>query len=347
MKRIINPPALKKGDIIGIFTPSHPSYQDNEEMFRLGVKNIEAQGFKVKLGSLTKKMGSQGYRSGTPKDRGKEFMELIIDPTVKGMISTIGGNNSASMIPYLDFRVIKKNPKVICGYSDVTSLHLAILYYSGLSTFYGTAAMPWFGEFPNGESETLENFLMATMEHTKGKRIITPPKKWSNHFRNWADGSWKKIPREWKDNQGWKVLNKGKAQGPIICANLSTFCSNAGTPHFPNLKNKILLIESMSASMASEERNLRHLQLLGVFDKIKGLIIGKPEKFDAQSAPFSHEDLIMEIVGKRDYPVISGFDLGHTVPMITMAQMSHIKFNAVKFFLEKIEVMGPMVSDNQ
>jgi muramoyltetrapeptide carboxypeptidase LdcA involved in peptidoglycan recycling len=142
---LIRAKALHPGDTVGIFTPSSPSYVDNEELFQNGVRNLERLGFKVKIGSLTKSRASQGYRSGTPVQRAQEFMELIQDPGVHGLISTIGGNNSNSLIPYLDFAVIRQNPKVICGYSDVTSLHMAILKYSGLRTFYGPALMPGLG----------------------------------------------------------------------------------------------------------------------------------------------------------------------------------------------------------
>ncbi|WP_417353668.1 LD-carboxypeptidase, partial [Flavobacterium alkalisoli] len=122
---ILKPYKLNKGDTIGIFTPSSPAYRANEELFLNGVKNIEALGFKVKLGSLTAKRASQGYRSGTPKERAQEFMELIKDDEVKCLISTIGGMNSNSIIPYLDFDLIREKRKIICGYSDVSSLHLS------------------------------------------------------------------------------------------------------------------------------------------------------------------------------------------------------------------------------
>lgn len=113
----IKPNLLKKGDTIGIFTPSSPAYKFNSGLFENGLKNLENLDFKVKPGGLTK--NRSGY-------------------------------NSSSMIPYLDFEAIRQARKVICGYSDVTSLHLAVLKYSNLQTFYGPAVMCWFGDWPNG-----------------------------------------------------------------------------------------------------------------------------------------------------------------------------------------------------
>ena len=144
--KTLTPNALKKGDTIGIFTPSYPAYVFSEEKFLLGIKVIEDLGYQVKLGTLTNDRTEEGYRSGTGKARAEEFMSLYKDPEVKCLISTLGGMNSNSMIPYMDFDYIRENPKIVCGYSDVTSLHLSILHYSGLRTFYGPALMSWFSE---------------------------------------------------------------------------------------------------------------------------------------------------------------------------------------------------------
>lgn len=100
------------------------------------------------------------------------------------------------MIPYLDFKVIRDNPKIICGYSDVTSLHLAVLAYSGLRTFYGPAIMPSFGEWPDILEDTRNSFLEAVQTHRSGTRRLEIPKRWSNHFRSAATSAWKDEPRK-------------------------------------------------------------------------------------------------------------------------------------------------------
>ncbi len=181
---MIKPIALKPGDTIGVFTPSSPGYTHNSGLFENGLKNIEKMGFKVKLGSVTKSRKSEGYRSASPKERAAEMMELINDPEVRGLIATIGGMNSNSLIPFLDFNKIRETRKVICGFSDVTSLHLSIAMYSGLRTFYGPTVMCWFGDWPDGIPESTESFLQAVMHHTSGSRNFSVPKKWSNHKRN-------------------------------------------------------------------------------------------------------------------------------------------------------------------
>jgi muramoyltetrapeptide carboxypeptidase len=317
-KNMLKPIALKAGDTLGIFTPSSPAYLFNPGLFENGIKNLESLGFKVKLGSVTRDRKSQGYRSATPKERAEEVMELVHDPAVRGLIATIGGMNSSSLIPFLDFQKIRETRKVFCGFSDVTSLHLAIAKYSGLRTFYGPTVMCWFGEWPNGNPESTESFLQAVMRHTAGARHFDVPKKWSNHKRDWGNGDWKNLPREWKENNGWKVLSPGSVEAEIVPANLNTLMTACGTEYFPELKGKILLIEDMDAPQSRSERSLQQLSLMGVFDQIAGLIIGKPEFYDQQGAPFNYDELIQEMVGSRAYPIVSNFDSSHTVPMLTI-----------------------------
>ncbi len=340
---ILKPYKLNKGDTIGIFTPSSPAYKANEELFLNGVKSIEALGFKVKLGNLTAKRASQGYRSGTPKDRAQEFMDLIRDDEVKCLISTIGGMNSNSMIPYLDFDLIREKRKIICGYSDVSSLHLSILKYSGLSTFYGPAIMTWFGEYPNGIEESIESFLNAATITDNTPRELKPFSRWSNHFRDWSNGDWKNIPREWNQNDGWKVLNSGTIEAEIVVTNLNTLMSSAGTPYFPDVEGKILLIEEMAAPWSKEERSLTQLKLIGVFDKISGLIMGKAEMPNPEGAPFDLNELLMEVVGNRDYPIVSEFDCSHTIPMHTIAERVKVRLTAQNEYDVKFEILEAFV----
>jgi muramoyltetrapeptide carboxypeptidase len=328
MLPLISPRPLLPGSTIGVFTPSSPAYQANPGLFENGVRTLETLGFKVKLGSLTSARAAQGYRSGTPEARANEFMDLILDPSVHGLIATIGGYNSSSLIPFLDFNAIREARKPICGFSDVTSLHLAVLHYSRLRTFYGPTMMCWFGEWPAGIAESTEWFLDAVMGRGTYPREIAPPPRWSNHRRDWGSGDWKNKPREWIPNPGWRVLQAGSAEAPVLALNLNTMLSAAGTPYWPRLEGKILLLEEMDAPLMKEERAFRQLSLMGVFDRIAGLIIAKPEVYSADGADFDYDTLVREVVGPRAYPIVSQFDCGHTVPMITIPQEVRVRLQA-------------------
>lgn len=155
----IRPPPLKPGATIGVFTPSSPSHVDFPAKYAQGLAELRRLGFKVVEGALTKSRESQGYRSGTPRARAAELMALWLDPGVDALISTIGGMNSSSLIPYLDFAAMRAHPKIFCGDSDVTSLHCAILTLAGVRTFYGPAVIPSFGEWPETLPDSLASFL--------------------------------------------------------------------------------------------------------------------------------------------------------------------------------------------
>jgi muramoyltetrapeptide carboxypeptidase LdcA involved in peptidoglycan recycling len=325
---LITPRFLRPGDTIGIFTPSFPAYHWNPELFENGIRNLQNLGFKVVLGSLTERRASQGYRSAEGQARAREFMELIRDPNVHALISTIGGYNSNSMVPYLDFAEIRSARKVICGYSDVTSLHLAIHKHAALQTFYGPAVMCWFGEWPDGIAESVEWFLDAVIAERQRDRVITAPRRWSNHRRDWATGAWKSEPRRWVENEGWRVLSPGSAHAPILPVNLNTLMASAGTSEWPEMRGRLLLLEEECAPMPEEERALRQLQRMGVFNEIAGLIVSKPEIFESREAAFTYDDLIREMVGRRDYPIVSNFDCGHTVPMITIPMGARARLEA-------------------
>lgn len=329
------PPKLKKGDTIGVCTPSVPAYTMNETVFSLGLQNLEKNGFKIKLGPLTKERAAQGYRSGAPEIRAKEVMELFLDPEVSGILTTIGGMNSNSLIPYLDFELIKKNPKVFCGYSDITSMHLSLMKYSNLATYYGPGVLPHWSEYPGGVQQSVDGFFDAL---TNKQRVIKPFENWSNHTRDWNTDDWKNLPREWQKNSGWEVLNKGYAKAPIVVCNLNTLTSACGTDYFPDLKDKVLLLEEMHSPLSKEERSLRQFQLMGVFDQIAGLIIGKPQILELEDAPFGLNDLIMEVVGERSYPIVVDFDCSHTVPMHTLRQGSVVEIKADGEYLESMTI---------
>jgi muramoyltetrapeptide carboxypeptidase LdcA involved in peptidoglycan recycling len=184
---IIKPPGLSRDDTIGVITPSTPANVLFREKHLHGIKVLEEMGFVVKEGSLTARAVTQGYRAGTPEERADEFMQFIHDDTVKCIITTIGGMNSSSMIPYLDFQAIRNNPKIFCGFSDITSLHLSILHYSGLSTFYGPAVMASFGEYPTVVGGTRESFLAAVSSDTVYPRTLLPFPEWISKERRLED----------------------------------------------------------------------------------------------------------------------------------------------------------------
>jgi muramoyltetrapeptide carboxypeptidase len=322
INHLLKPKPLQPGACIGIATPSFPGHIILQNKFEKGVNFLKAKGFKIKLGQLTASSASQGYRTGSAAERANEFNSLYKDPEVDAVIFSIGGANSSSLLPYLDYDFIKANPKIVCGYSDVTSIHAALNSLCGLCTFYGPAIIPSFGNHPEPDTFTFENFLIQTGYHGPFETYEFPcPSQYSDHFIDATQANWTSVKRIFKKNEGWKTLRKGRVTGQLFSYNLNTLVTLAGTPYFPALQQSILCIEQMNTNMANEERTLTQLLQTGVFDKIQGLIISKPEKFDFTHANIRIEELLTELLpSASNFPVVLNFDCGHTHPMLTIAQ---------------------------
>ena len=108
--------------------------------------------------------------------------------------------------------------------------------------------MTWFGEYPNGIKDSIDSFLDAITNNSNEERELKPFSLWSNHRRDWFNGDWKNIPRVWKENSGWKVLNKGAVTSEIVVANLNTLMSADGTGYFPDIDGKIFLYSDLNSS---------------------------------------------------------------------------------------------------
>lgn len=323
---LIKPPALKHGDTIGIFSPSWPGSFFLREKYQIGIEKLKSLGLNVVEGELIKRNLHEGYRLGTARERADEFNSLYRDPEVKGLISAIGGYCSGSILPYLDYDYIKANPKIVCGYSDITTLHCALNKMCHLATFYGPAVISSFGE------TTLSSYTMDSWCRQVGLLSVNyplelqPPEEWTNEFVDATKQGWQQIEKKLFAHGGWEVVNEGQAYGSAFACNLNTLLSLAGTPYWPDLKNRILFLEQMNVSLSQEERQLNQLKLLGVFDEIKALVISRPENYNDEGSPLSYVQLLSEITaGKLNYPVIVNFDCGHTVPMLTIPQGAMFK----------------------
>jgi muramoyltetrapeptide carboxypeptidase len=325
---IVKPNRLKPNMTIGVFTPSWPAHIYFKEKFEFGLKNIKASGFKYKLGHLTKNALHQGYKTAGAKERADEFMNLIKDPEVHAVMATIGGSISNGLLEFLDYKVIRDQRKPIIGYSDVTSLLLAIHAKSGLVVFYGPAVVPSMGEHPAPLPVTLNSFLKAVTDAEFKEWDLQEPPQWSRHLRNASTNEWKTESRIFQKNEGWLALNPGDAIGMSMVANLNTLSACMGTPYLPDFKNKILFLEQMLFEYDREERQLMQLKLAGIFDQISGLVVSKPEVIDTCNSILEIPDIYREIIGPRPYPIIWNFDCGHTSPSITIPIGVQIKITA-------------------
>lgn len=318
-------PKLQKGDTIAVFSPSSPGTNFAPKRYARAKWYLEERGFRVKEGSLTGK--SDGYRSGSIEERVRELNELIRDPEVRCMMSSIGGSNSNSLLPYLDYEALKKNPKIIIGYSDVTALLLGIYKKTGLITYYGPAVVASFGELPPFVDDTYRYFEDILLGEPTLPHLFPTPESWTEEYLPWETQNRSKTGRA----NELLTLHGGRAQGRLIGGNLNTMQGIWGTEYMPEIKNgDIFLIEDSLKDIATVERSFALLKLSGVFDRIGGLILGKHELFDDGETGRAPHEVLREVMGDVDFPVLVNFDCCHTHPMLTMPIGSEVELDADK-----------------
>jgi muramoyltetrapeptide carboxypeptidase LdcA involved in peptidoglycan recycling len=303
----IYPPKLKKGDEVRVIVSSSSFGLLSEETIKIATERLTEMGFKVTFGKHIKEMDE--FFSSSIESRIEDLHEAFLDKNVKGIFTVLGGFNANQLLKYIDWNIIKNNPKVFSGFSDVTILNNSIYQKTGLVNYYG----PHYSTF--GQKlyfdYTLDYFKKCLLSEEEFS--ISPSQKWS-------DDAWyiNQEDRRLIDNEGYLIINKGETQGTIIGGNLCTFNLLQGTEYFPSLpENTIFFIEDDEMTNAvTFDRDLQSLIHQPGFENVKGLVIGRFQKV----SKVTNELLIKIIKTKKELdsiPVIANVDFGHTSPMIT------------------------------
>ena len=323
---------LEKGDLIAIYSPSTPATYTAPKRFTRAKAFLENKGFKILEGNLTGK--EDFYRSGSIKERAEELNELIRNPEIKCIMSTIGGMNSNSLLPYLDYEAFIKNPKLMIGYSDVTAILLGIYAKTGITTFYGPALVPSFGEFEPFVSVTYDYFKEMLEENQHLPYSVKKPLYWSDELINWEAFTKDKELRK----NDWICVNEGKVSGRLIGGNLNTMTGIWGSEYMPEIKKgDILFLEDSLKDAATVERSFSLLKINGVFDKISGLILGKHEQFNDKGTERKPYEILLEVLDGLDIPFLADFDCCHTHPMLTMPIGIEIELDATNREIKLLE----------
>lgn len=316
------PPQLIIGDTICLVSPSSGLAGLLPHRVEKALANLQKAGFKTKIAGHALK--NSGYTSASPQDRALDIMNAFLDPEVKAIMSFIGGYASNQVLQYLDFEAIKKNPKIFIGYSDTTIPLLAIYTQTGISTYYGPAALTQFGENPNVFDYTLEYFHKALVDKNPIGEV-KPSDFWTDQILDWFQKLDQKGPRDTFPNPGWKWLKTGKAEGPLVGGCLVSLGSLTGTKYWPNFQNAIFFWEnpesdgdiSKGTSIGKTADALEHLRELGVFEQISGMIIGRPVSYSEKD----HQAIIQLIdnfFAQHAFPILYNVNFGHCDPIITI-----------------------------
>lgn len=316
MKKVY-PQKLKKGDEIRIIAPARSLKIINQETQDIANKVFSDLGLHLTFGKHVNE--SDEFCSSSIKSRIEDLHTAFKDKNVKAVISIIGGFNSNQLLKYIDWNLIRKNPKIFCGYSDITALNNAIFNKTGLVNYSGPSYST-FGKLLDSEY-TIEYFRKCMFSTQPIE--IKPSKKWDDR-KWWVDQKDKKFFK----NTGWQIINRGKAKGTILGANLCTFNLLQGTEYLPNLKNSILFLEDDYESNAvTFDRDLQSLIHLPEFKFVKGLVIGRFQKASNVSAK-ALEKIVNSKKELAKIPVIANVDFGHTSPIITFPIGGNTEINS-------------------
>jgi muramoyltetrapeptide carboxypeptidase LdcA involved in peptidoglycan recycling len=274
----------------------------------LAVKRLGELGLKISYSKNAEEIDE--FDSSSIESRVADLHEAFRDKNVKGILTAIGGFNVNQILKYLDYDLIKNNPKVLCGYSDITALSNAIYTKTGLVNYSGPA-FSTFGMI-KGNDYTIDYFKKCLMEESLFE--IKPSEEWS-------DDKWylDQNEREFMKNEGELIVNEGGAEGKIIGGNVCTLNLLLGTEFMPSIKDSILFLEDDEESKLKHfGRNLQALLHQPEFSQVRGLIVGRFQK----ASEATKEKIVKMIKTKKELeniPVVANLDFGHTSPLFTFS----------------------------
>lgn len=243
------PPALDPGDTVALVSPSAAT--DEAFNLQLAQETLEALGLKVRPGAH---LGARyGHLAGTDAERAGDLNAAFADKDIKAVICMRGGSGAARLLPLLDYAAIRRHPKILLGYSDITALHCAIPAQTGLVTFHGTMAGGSWNSF------NVDQFRRVFFE----RELM--------QYQNKADAGDELIQRKNRT----VTITGGTAQGELVGGNLTVLTALAGSPYLPDFSGKILFLEDVDEAPYRVDRMLSTLKLMGALDKVAGLVFGE------------------------------------------------------------------------
>lgn len=285
--QVIKPKPLATGQTVGLIAPSS-NFLENESI-EYAKDILRSFGFKVKEGEHIYKR--YGYLAGQDKDRASDVNKMFADPQVDAIICMRGGYGSPRTLPYLDYDLIRKNPKVITGFSDVTALLNAIYAKTGLVTFHGPVAGQRYSQY------TLDQFKQVLFSGEDAMLAQPPPFEVSEG----------QVER---DNR-ITVIQPGVAKGRLIGGNLSLMVKLVDTPYEPSYDNAILFLEDVAEAPYRIDGMFTHLKLSGRLNKLAGIAFGKCTRCKDEGNTLSVEQVLFDHLQPLGIPALRGLMIGH------------------------------------
>lgn len=313
---MILPPALRPGETIGIVSPSWFGGETYVRRAMRGIATLERLGFRVRIGEHA--FANHGWVSAPATERVADLHAMFADPDVRMILATIGGDHSCHLLPHLDWALIRANPKIVMGFSDISVLTNAITRETGLVTFNGPALMTDWAEHPEIPAYSRESALrLITQPMPYGR--VGPAPWWTEEFLDWETGADETRPRQRTPGTGWTWLREGVAEGPLLGGCLESLQHLRGTRWWPDLDGAVLFLETseLKPSPATIDALLMDLENMGDLPRLAGLVMARPYGYDEADRLLLHE-VIRARTDRWGFPVLADIDAGHTSPIMTL-----------------------------
>ncbi|OGI22622.1 MAG: hypothetical protein A2287_07995 [Candidatus Melainabacteria bacterium RIFOXYA12_FULL_32_12] len=307
LNNLIKPQKLNPGDTIGIISPAGAVKET--KLWQPTIEYFEKRGYAVKIAPHA--LNQEAYLAGSDESRLFDLISFFEDPEIKAIICSRGGYGTFRLLQDINYEIIRNNPKIFVGYSDITALLWSFLEKTGLITFHGPLALSDFG------TSKINNYTETSFfEVLEGKA---------------------EIPHIYSNPINYECINPGDADGELLAGNLAIITGLLGTPYFPDMTEKILLLEDIGEPLYKIDRMLMQLKLAGVFDKISGLLFGEftniVQSDSTEANKLSPIDVIKTITNDIDIPIGYGFSASHGEYKATLPLGVKYYFNSQKFNL--------------
>ena len=284
---MIKPSMLKPGCRIGVVSPS---YWLKKQYMEKTSKFFQDKGYTIVMGNSNSM--KWGPFAGTPQERADDIHHMFSNPKIEAIICARGGYGANRVLPLLDYNLIRDNPKIFMGYSDITAYLTSITQKTGLVTFHGPMMVSYKKGFVNYNFQTMERILNGTPDF----KIESP----------------ESLPA--------RILKPGIAMGPLWGGNMTLLINRLGTSDSLDTDGVILFLEDLDEYLYSFERMLVQIRTAGMLDNIAGLIIGELHEFKDQDVAFERntDEIVMDICGDLNIPIVSNFPCGHGTYQATL-----------------------------
>lgn len=340
---MLKPKALKRGDIVATVSLSWGGAGEKAlfHRYQMGKKRLE-EVFGLKVVEMPNALKGEDFIYEHPELRAQDLMDAFREPRIKAIICNAGGDDTIRLLPYIDFNIIKNNPKIFLGNSDTTANHF-MLQKAGVVSFYGPAILSGFAENVEMHEYTKQS-IMDNLFNINRELVISPSTQWTSQYVEWSECN-SNIRREMKqDKHGYEILQgTGVAKGKLLGGCIELFLMINGTKIWPTLDEwagKVLFLETSDSQPSPELVTyiLRNLQAQGILNVINGVIVGKPvgEKYYDE-----YKEVYKKVIGKEakrpDMPIIYNVNFGHTSPMAVIPYGIECEVNCEKCQIKLLE----------